>query len=73
MIGRIVQSEFFDVLNQLESLALVHLQIKKRNNKTETLVTLNVNPDEVLEAVSQVPIIKDILENADEALQYAKK
>jgi Cdc6-like AAA superfamily ATPase len=73
MIGRIVQSEFFDILNQLESLAIIHLQIKKRNNKTETMVTLNVNPEEVLEAVSHVPIIKDILENADEAIQGPKK
>ncbi len=72
-MGRIVQSEFFDILNQLESLALIHLLIKKRNNKTETLVTLNVNPEEVLEAVSHVPIIKDILENADEAIQDPKK
>jgi Cdc6-like AAA superfamily ATPase len=68
-IGKLDQSEFFDVMNQLEAMAFIHLQIKKKHSRTETLVSLNVNPDEVLQAVSTVPILQEILDSGSDAIQ----
>jgi Cdc6-like AAA superfamily ATPase len=68
-VTKLDPSDFLDVINQLESMALIHLQVKKKHSLVETYVSLNVNPDEVLQAVSTVPILQEILDSGSEAIQ----
>ncbi|KAJ3320998.1 AAA ATPase [Boothiomyces sp. JEL0866] len=73
-VGRVEKSEFNDIVTQLETLGLITLGYKRGQTQlSEAIVVLNIQPDEITNAVSKVALLAEILEKGEEALLKTKK
>ncbi|KAJ3311674.1 AAA ATPase [Boothiomyces sp. JEL0838] len=73
-VGRVEKSEFNDIITQLDTLGLITLGYKRGQTQlSEAVVGLNTQPDEIVNAVSKVALLAEILEKGEEALLKNKK
>jgi cell division control protein 6 len=68
-IGKLDQSEFFDVVYQLEAMGFIHLQSKKKGGYTDVRAILNVNTEDVLKSVASVAVLEEILQDGSKVFQ----
>ncbi len=67
---KVQQSEFYDIISQLDTLGLISVTYKRKKDElANAQVSLLVNPDDIIAAISTSALLKGVLENGEAALK----
>ena len=68
--AKVQQSEFHDIISQLDTLGLISVTYKRKKDElANAQVSLLVNPDDIIAAISTSTLLKGVLENGEAALK----